>query len=315
MSETLQQMMFGLGAVPFSASRAASPAKMCPSPERERESTASGPGCGESTQGSSENSDPVGSLLRTCLLSELAVLTGCSATWKLSATPAGRSWWVLRTSAPSTGDDGSGSSLGPTPTVTGNNNRRGVSDTSGDGLATAIKSSLGPTPTAALAEAGAKSRSGARIGELLLTGRVTAAAMGPTPTVSDATTGGCYGRGNPKLSGAVRSMGCTPTANDAKNDSLPPAIGRRDTLAGDLSRLSDSPSRPPVQPPGGSTNGSPRGSSRPRLNAVWVAEYMGLPTSFGLALIARLYAFWETASSGRSRTRSQGRSTASTEGD
>lgn len=42
--------------------------------------------------------DPVGSLLRTSLLCVHAALTGFSSHWRESATPAGRSWWVLMTS-------------------------------------------------------------------------------------------------------------------------------------------------------------------------------------------------------------------------
>lgn len=57
--------------------------------------------------------DPVGSSLRTCLLSELVERTGYSGTWKESATPAGRLWWVLETWEPRTG--ASGYSSWPTP--------------------------------------------------------------------------------------------------------------------------------------------------------------------------------------------------------
>lgn len=42
----------------------------------------------------STNSDPVGSSLRTHLISELKAQTGFSNDWKHRATPAGRSWWV-----------------------------------------------------------------------------------------------------------------------------------------------------------------------------------------------------------------------------
>lgn len=57
--------------------------------------------------------DPVGSLLRTCLLSALAERIEYSATWRESATPARRSWWVLETWEPRIGEDES--LLWPTP--------------------------------------------------------------------------------------------------------------------------------------------------------------------------------------------------------
>ena len=65
-------------------------------------------------------------------------------TWSVSATPSGRSLFRLRASAPRTG--GSAASFWPTPTGSGNNNRKGLSTRSGDGLATAAR--LWPTPKA-----------------------------------------------------------------------------------------------------------------------------------------------------------------------
>jgi len=53
-------------------------------------------------------------------------------------------FWELPTLEPLTKETGSG--LWPTPTVCGNYNRKGVSATSGDGLATAV--AKWPTPTA-----------------------------------------------------------------------------------------------------------------------------------------------------------------------
>lgn len=71
---------------------------------------------------SSENAALVGLLLRTALISELGARTPCSLHWKHSATPAGRSWFVLATSGPITNDPGHGSSDAtlsklPTPMV------------------------------------------------------------------------------------------------------------------------------------------------------------------------------------------------------
>lgn len=50
--------------------------------------------------------DHDGESLRTCLLSVLADMTGLRHRWKRSATPAGRSWWVLSTSARRIGGTG-----------------------------------------------------------------------------------------------------------------------------------------------------------------------------------------------------------------
>lgn len=65
--------------------------------------------------------DPLGCSLRMSLLCELAGLTPYSLHWKESATPAGRSWWVLIMSARRTDDTGFG--LWPTATASANANR------------------------------------------------------------------------------------------------------------------------------------------------------------------------------------------------
>jgi hypothetical protein len=95
----------------WSAASPNDPARTCPSPARERASRkARGAGYGSRCAGSSESADPVGCSLRTCLLSALAEATGFSLTWKNSATPAGRSWWVLGRSGLRIGGTGCGSS-------------------------------------------------------------------------------------------------------------------------------------------------------------------------------------------------------------
>lgn len=70
--------------------------------------------CSSSSSVSSTSADLFGLALRTALRSELAALTGSSSHWSERATPAGRSWYVLRTSARRTDEHGSGSLL-PTP--------------------------------------------------------------------------------------------------------------------------------------------------------------------------------------------------------
>lgn len=74
---------------------------------------------------SSEKAALVGSLLKTALISELGELTPSSLHWKHSATPAGRSWYVLGTSEPimSGPEAGSLAATSPkfhTPTAMGN---------------------------------------------------------------------------------------------------------------------------------------------------------------------------------------------------
>ena len=125
--------------------------------------------CGQSSPGSSVNADLLGLSLRMFLASEALRQTECSLTWKRSATPAGRSWWVLRMPAHPTNALAHGLWLGtatasmrkriarfrdgrspnpveaayvPTLTVHGNNNRIGCTETSGNGLATVLRSWL-----------------------------------------------------------------------------------------------------------------------------------------------------------------------------
>jgi len=81
-----------------------SPAQISPAQAREKGSTGPSLACGGKPTGSSKDSDPVGSFLKTSLLSNLAGLTRYSARWKRSATPAGRSWWVLALSEPPKAD-------------------------------------------------------------------------------------------------------------------------------------------------------------------------------------------------------------------
>lgn len=65
---------------------------------------------------SRRRSDPAGQFLRTWLASELQWRTNASLTWNRSATPLGRSWWVLGLSARHTKESESG--LWATPMTT-----------------------------------------------------------------------------------------------------------------------------------------------------------------------------------------------------
>lgn len=78
--------------------------------QKEKASKANGRAYSSKPSASSEMCDLVGLLLRTALISELGELTPCSLRWKHSTTPAGRSWFVLATSAPITNGRDAGSS-------------------------------------------------------------------------------------------------------------------------------------------------------------------------------------------------------------
>ena len=86
----------------------------------------------------------LGACLRMLLATSAWASMTCFLTWKERVTPAGRSLFQLVPSMPRT--DGIGFGFWPTPTVSGNHNRKGASPSSGDGLATAVK--MFPTPTA-----------------------------------------------------------------------------------------------------------------------------------------------------------------------
>lgn len=73
---------------------------------------------GPSSCGSSEKSDPLGSLLRTSLESDMTALTGCVVTLSTKVTPSGRSISILRYRRDSV--DEYVSSGWPTPTETAN---------------------------------------------------------------------------------------------------------------------------------------------------------------------------------------------------
>lgn len=113
-------------------------------------STASAAASGSSSPGLSENSDPIGLLLRTFLTSELSAQTGYSMTWKHQTTPRGRSWWVLGTPALRTGETVSG--LSQTPRRCSGLRSRGINQTE-------LTRWLLPTPTASM------SRQGPRAGD------------------------------------------------------------------------------------------------------------------------------------------------------
>lgn len=101
--------------------------------------------CGLSFRGWSERLARVGSWLRTYLASFPLPPMTSARIWSVSATASG--FGILKLWLSGHPTEGRGCSLLPTPTVNGNYNRKGLSKTSGDGLATFVRKLL-PTPTA-----------------------------------------------------------------------------------------------------------------------------------------------------------------------
>lgn len=131
-----------------------------------------------------------------------AYLTALSLTWKMQAIRSKHLLFRLVPSALPT--EGTGFGLLPAATVNGNNNRKGLSETSGDGLQTAIKNALLPTPISSDGSGGRTTKGKNRQGEA---GLATAIALLPTPT-----------------------------AQDCKNSTLPPSQVDRDSVPGALIR-------------------------------------------------------------------------------
>ena len=119
------------------SSAADSLAKIFPVLERARESLAKDRGCGHTWRGSSVKLNPSGSWLKTALsLLPEDSMPFCGTWPKWGTMRNGECWERLTPERPT---NATGSGLWPTPTVTGNHNRKGASKNSGDGLATAVK--------------------------------------------------------------------------------------------------------------------------------------------------------------------------------
>lgn len=294
------------------ASRARTPA----SPAKAPDSPENVPVSGVSFIDSSPSADPVGYSLRMCLALELEALTGCSLTWKRSATPHGRSWWVLGRSERRTGEIGSG--LWPTASATPYGSSNNGSPRDGrERYATAGKPSMEnmarqwPTATAGDAnssgsrtqEHGARETTKAHPGTSLTDATVRGWA---TPRAEDSESAGAHKtRGTAEtLTAQSRQWGragpistwATPAAQDHKNDTLPQSQQSRDTLPGNV--IAGLPDPDPI-----STIGSRRASSL-ALNPAWVATLMGFPSDWCRVSVERLCALWETRSSRRSSKRS-----------
>lgn len=289
------------------SSAAAFPARTLAPPDLAEASKANAAGCGFKCDESCPRCGRLGSLLKTSLLSAVEAQTGCSATWKRSATPSGRSWWVLTISARRTGASACGSSGDPWPTPTASAYGSSNNGCPGDGraeYATKGNPSLATlakewqTPTASLASAGSRSRSGERKGELLLTGQ--ALQKWPTPTAGDAKASGSRitedSNAHPGISltdaavhglttqhVAQRRMWATPTARDWK-DSAGQACNDADHQHCDLLPRHVFSGLPVAESL--NESGSDPESS-PALNCDWVFQLMGYPATWARLSTAR----------------------------
>ncbi len=219
-------------------------------------STESAAGSGASSRAWFARWDPSGCEWRTAQRSLLGDSESFSATWPRSGLMLAGTCYPLPTAAPRICVSESGSSPGavfpspctvdsgsmfnrpdsagaaarptlgamarhnlwPTPTVTGNNNRPGVSKKAGTGLATAARTR--PTPTASLGKHGGRvtPRKGREGGSLV---EAVAARMWPTPMAQDAEQAGGRasiesGARRATLSYAVKRIP-TPAARDFRH--------------------------------------------------------------------------------------------------
>ena len=143
--------------------------------------------CGSSTSGSLASYDPASSSWRTSQFSLFGGLTLYSGDWPRSGMVRSGRLYALPTLALRTSE--SGSSAWPTPTVCGNHNRKGASAESGDGLATAARSTWG-TPRAGMERSPACSYDRGRGNLEEQVGAAAAAASAwPTPTARDWKSG------------------------------------------------------------------------------------------------------------------------------
>lgn len=205
-SEPLRQTSF---LDPSTSSPGDSPANLTASPgsDSARQTTATS---GRKWLALLAKSGPAGSLVKTLLASSRWRSTIVCLTWKASATKRGRLYFRLVPSTPRIDETASG--LWPTVTINGNNNRAGLSAKSGDGLATAVKLALIPTPRTEGFDAG---RHRGKTDSL----HSYAKSLLPTPAKADGERGSehyYHGPSNPTLLGAARLL-ATPQYHDYKS--------------------------------------------------------------------------------------------------
>jgi len=160
---------------------------------------------------------------RTCLLSELAGMTGYALNWKEQATPSGQEWWVLGRSERRTGGTGCGSS-GDWQTARAHESGQYQRDRGTKGLERPTLTGQAKdwqTRDAAVILGGHLSRGGKRKGELLLAGQAkewTTPQAHDSHGAPDAKRVGRYGtkHGGRNLPDDVAAWP-TPTARDHKS--------------------------------------------------------------------------------------------------
>lgn len=148
---TFSPLTDDLGVEVLTWCQAASRARTSASLARGQESAASDPECGPTWRGWLAKYDPDSCSWRTAQQSLVEDSAECLETFPRWGMTRGGLLWEQPTLGLSTSEIASG--LWPTPTVSGNYNRKGASKSSGDGLATAVKK--WPTPTAVTDSGGA----------------------------------------------------------------------------------------------------------------------------------------------------------------
>ena len=118
-------------------------AKTSASQASKRDCPVNAPACGLKCSESSAKSDPLSWLLKMFVERSILPSIPCKPEWRTKDTKSGlSSFQLLHLVRPTKGKDCSLSELGkmwPTPTLNGNHNRKGLSERSGDGLATAVE--------------------------------------------------------------------------------------------------------------------------------------------------------------------------------
>ena len=253
---------------PSTSLPAASPARTSASQGRESASTERVPVYGANSPDLWGRCGHGSSSSRTCPLCVLEGLIGYSAIWMRSATPAGRSWWVLDMSAHRT----EGTESGSWPTARSR-------DWKGDGRNCLDRAVEWPTPKAV--DGRAKGNGGSRKSPCL-----QQMMEWPTPTAQDygSNQGGREGRigkVRPSLRGLVKRTWTTPQAQDGQQDHFPPSSTHRDLLSAEVGRLGLESRSMDGKPPESSTplQRLPP-AMRGNLNHRWVAQLMGFPADW-----------------------------------
>ena len=134
-------------------------AKTSQQQEKVQESMESAAECGNTWRGWLAKFDPDSCSWKTAQCSFLEDSTECLETLPRSGMTRDGLLWELPMLERRTSETDSG--FWPTPTVNGNYNKKGLSPTSGDGLATAVMKRMWPTPTMQGLNGGSNSRSAA----------------------------------------------------------------------------------------------------------------------------------------------------------